>query len=63
MSKVDGRRERGSCGGTTAALTDAMSLRRDEITKKKTGKKGENASGQSGFVHRQYIRTYSSPLE
>jgi hypothetical protein len=26
MSKVGGIRERGSCGGTTAALTDAMSL-------------------------------------
>ena len=41
MSKVDGIRERGSCGGTTAALTDAMSLWRDEKTHKKEEKKGK----------------------
>ena len=35
MSKEDGRRERGNCGGTTAAVTDAMSLH------KKKRKKGE----------------------
>jgi hypothetical protein len=58
MSKEDGTRERGSCGGTTAAVIDAMSL----STKKKRGKKkGENTVGQSGFVQRGYVWTYSSP--
>lgn len=49
-SNEDGIRERGSWGGTTAAVTEAMSLRKGE--KKKGEKKRENTSGQSGFIHR-----------
>jgi hypothetical protein len=41
MSKEDGTRERGSCGGTTAAVTEAMSLWRP---KKKLEKKAEKKS-------------------
>ena len=43
MSKEDGRRERGSCGGTTAAVIDAMSL----AHKKKSGKKREKTQSVS----------------
>jgi hypothetical protein len=56
ISKDDGTRERGSWGGTTAAATDAISLRKKEKKKRKHGRSVK-------IVHRllELSRTYSSP--
>ena len=61
MSNEDGRRERGSCGGTTAALTDAMSLWKVKGRKseKRPGKKREKtrAVSRDSFTDGMFGRT------
>ena len=53
MSKEEGRRERGSCGGTTAAVTEAMSLWRRGG--KKAGKNREKREKKADGQFRKMI--------